>query len=62
MSKTIKPGELTDKEGGIYQEIGPRGGLKDNFVTIRDHEKAPPTTQPGHSWKQIHKTPDSKKR
>ncbi|OOH91874.1 hypothetical protein BMT54_01830 [Pasteurellaceae bacterium 15-036681] len=59
MPKTIKPGQYTNNDGGIYQEIGPRGGLKDNFATIKDHQKAPPTTQPGHSWKRIHRTPDS---
>lgn len=62
MPKTIKPGEITDKQGGgIYQEIGPRGGPKDNFATIKDKQKAPPTSAPGHSWKQIHQTPDSKR-
>lgn len=59
--KTIKPGENTGKEGGIYQEIGPRGGKKPNYATIRDNQKAPPTTEQGHKWTQIHKTPDSSK-
>ncbi|QPB42218.1 hypothetical protein [Rodentibacter haemolyticus] len=59
MTNKIKPGESTGKNGGIYQEIGPRGGRKDNFTTIKDNQKAPPTTQPGHSWVPIHRTPDS---
>lgn len=61
MTKTIKPGENTGKDGGIYQEIGPRGGRKPNYTTIKDNQKAPPTTEPGHKWIQIHKTPDSNK-
>ena len=41
--KTIKPGENTGKDGGIYREVGSRGGEKDNFATIRDDQIAPPT-------------------
>lgn len=59
MKNKIKPGENTGNDGGIYQEIGPRGGLKDNFATIRDKQKAPPTQNPGSSWVQIKRTPDS---
>lgn len=33
-----KPGENTGKNGGIYQEVGPRGGKKDNFATVKDNE------------------------
>ncbi|ELV2159423.1 hypothetical protein QNR63_002035 [Escherichia coli] len=43
-----KPGENTGKNGGIYQEVGPRGGKKDNFATVKDNERLPPTTKPGH--------------
>lgn len=42
-----KPGENTGKNGGIYQEVGPRGGKKDNFATVKDNERLPPTTKPG---------------
>lgn len=59
MSNKIKPGQNTGKDGGIYQEIGPRGGKKDNFATIRDNQKAPPTQQPGNAWERIKRTPDS---
>lgn len=45
-----KPGENTGKNGGIYQEVGPRGGKKDNFATVKDNERLPPTTKPGHGW------------
>lgn len=61
MSGKLKPGQNTGKDGGIYQEIGPRGGAKDNFATIRDNQKAPPTQSPGHSWQRIERTPDSKR-
>ena len=60
--KGIKPGENTGNNGGIYQEIGPRGGAKDNFATIRDHQKAPPTQNPGSTWVSIKRTPDSKRK
>ena len=44
-----KPGENTGKDGGIYREVGPRGGLKNNYATVRDNEKLPPTTQSGNT-------------
>ncbi|HFI8044385.1 TPA: hypothetical protein ACGSGH_004024 [Escherichia coli] len=56
-----KPGENTGKNGGIYQEVGPRGGKKDNFATVKDNERLPPTTKPGHGWVLDKRTPDSKK-
>ena len=59
MSKTLKPGENSGKDGGIYQEIGSRGGKKGNFSTIPDDHTAPPTTKPGNAWQQINRTPDS---
>lgn len=59
MSGKLKPGQNTGKDGGIYQEVGPRGGLKDNFATIKDNQRVPPTQSPGHSWQRIKRTPDS---
>lgn len=56
---TIKPGQNSGKNGGIYQEIGPRGGVKNNYATIPDNHKAPPTQNPGSSWTQIKRTPNS---
>lgn len=61
MSKRIKPGENTGKDGGIYQEVGPRGGKRENFATIRDNQKAPPTQESGNRWKRVKRTPDSKR-
>ena len=53
---TKKPGENTGSDGGIYQQVGPRGGKVDNFATVRDNERLPPTTEPGHEWKRIKRT------
>ena len=58
--------ELKDKislmtEEEQRQEVGPRGGKKDNFATVKDNERLPPTTKPGHGWVLDKRTPDSKK-
>lgn len=36
-----KPGSNTGNQGGIYQEIGPRGGEKPNFTTVPDNHVCP---------------------
>lgn len=59
MSNNKKPGDNTGKNGGIFQEVGPRGGRKDNFAAIPDNKTLPPTSKSGHSWEQIKRTPDS---
>lgn len=56
-----KPGQNTGNDGGIFQQVGPKGGLKQNYVTVPDHKPLPPTTQPGDAWKQTKRTPDSKR-
>lgn len=56
-----KPGESTGKQGGIFQEVGPRGGPKDNFAAVPDNKPLPPTSTPGHTWVPTHVTPDSKR-
>ena len=61
MASTKKPGESTGKDGGIFQEVGPKGGAKPNYSTVLDHSKLPPTTKPGSSWKPVKTTPDSKR-
>ena len=58
---STKPGSSTAKNGGIFQETGPRGGRKDNYVAVPDHHRLPPTSKPGHAWEQVKRTPDSKK-
>jgi hypothetical protein len=61
MAQGNKPGQNTGKNGGIYQEQGPRGGLRDNYSTVADNKPLPPTSQPGHTWVQVGRTPDSKR-
>ena len=62
MTDRKKPGENTGSDGGIFQEVGSRGGKKENFSSVRDNERLPPTSKPGHAWEQVQRTPDSKKR
>lgn len=62
MAHKLKPGENSGENGGIFQEVGPRGGRIDNFVTIPDDHIAPPTQHPGHFWEQVNRTPDSKRK
>jgi hypothetical protein len=57
-----KPGENTGSGGGIFQEIGPRGGRRDNFAAVPDNRNLPPTSSPGSTWERIKRTPDSTKR
>ncbi|UWQ26453.1 YjzC family protein [Leisingera aquaemixtae] len=59
MSK--KPGESSGRDGGIFQEVGPRGGTKPNYTTVPDNKPMPPTSKPGHTWKPVRRTPDSKR-
>lgn len=61
MSKQQKPGSNTGDNGGIFQEVGPRGGRQPNFTTVPDNRPLPPTTKPGHSWTPVKTTPDSKR-
>lgn len=57
MGKT--PGSSTGPNGGIYQEVGPRGGQRPNYATVPDNTRLPPTTTPGATWKPVHRTPNS---
>lgn len=56
-----KPGESSGNQGGVYQEIGPRGGARPNYSTVPDNRPMPPTTTPGSTWKPVKVTPDSKR-
>lgn len=49
MSKIQKPGTNVGKNGGIFQEVGPRGDAKSNYATVADNKILPPTTQAGSS-------------
>ena len=62
MARSVKPGGNAGRDGGVYQEVGPRGGKVPNFATIPDGHRAPPTTKPGHRWVQTERTPDSKRK
>lgn len=60
--KTIKqPGESSGEDGGIYREVGPRGGLRPNWATVFDDRKMPPTQSPGSAWRRVRRTPDSQR-
>ena len=59
--KTIRPGQNTGNSGGIFQEVGPRGGRRENYTTVPDNRPAPPTSKPNSSWAPIRRTPDSKR-
>lgn len=59
LTMSLKPGQNTGKSGGIFQEVGPRGGKQDNFATVADNKPLPPTTKAGNGWEQVKRTPDS---
>ena len=59
MATTLKPGQNTGNNGGIYQQVGPRGGKQPNYSTVPDNRQPPPTTRPGHSWTPVKVTPTS---
>ena len=61
MAATKKPGTSTGNQGGIYQEIGPKGSPRPNYATVPDNKPLPPTTTPGSTWKPLKVTPDSKR-
>jgi hypothetical protein len=44
---TLPPGSNTGKNAGIFQEQGPRGGMRDNFTTVPENRRMPPTSSPG---------------
>ncbi len=61
MTATMKPGTSTGNGGGIFQEVGPRGGPRPNYATVPDYKPLPPTSKPGSSWKPVATTPPSKR-
>lgn len=61
MTKPKKPGTNTGNNGGIFQEVGPQGGLRPNYATVPDNKPLPPTSKPNSGWKPVHTTPNSKK-
>lgn len=61
LATTLKPGQQTGIRGGIYQEVGPRGGKQPNYAAVPDGRQLPPTTKPGHGWVPVKVTPDSRR-
>lgn len=61
MAAPKKPGQSTGNSGGIYQEVGPQGGKRPNYVTVPDNKPLPPTTTPGSGWTPVKVTPGSKR-
>jgi hypothetical protein len=61
MTAGKKPGSSTGNGGGIFQEVGPRGGARPNYATVADNKPLPPTTTPGSTWKPVRTTPNSKR-
>jgi len=61
MANGKKPGTNTGNKGGIFQEVGPRGGLHPNYVTVADNKPLPPTSSRGSTWIPTHTTPNSKR-
>lgn len=59
MANPKKPGQSTGRQGGIFQEVGPRGGRQPNYAAVPDNRPLPPTTKPGHSWIPVKVTPNS---
>jgi hypothetical protein len=53
----VVPGASVGRDAGVFQEQGPRGGWRDNFATIRENRRAPPTTGKGAHWVRIDATP-----
>jgi hypothetical protein len=57
MGKGKTPGTNVGGNGGIYQQVGPRGGKQTNYATVADNKPLPPTTKPGHTWSPVKITP-----
>jgi len=61
MANGKKPGSNTGNNGGIFQEQGPRGGLRPNYAAVPDGRQLPPTSKPNSTWVPTQRTPDSKR-
>ncbi|MGH8497905.1 MAG: hypothetical protein ACRERV_03730 [Methylococcales bacterium] len=59
MTQSKKPGVNVGIKGGIFQEVGPRGGENPNYATVPDNKPLPPTSKPGYKWKPVKVTPNS---
>ena len=65
MTVYVTPGNVLGRDGGSFQEVtlnaakGAVDARHGRYCTIRDHEKAPPTSKPSRHWLQIYRTPDN---
>ena len=65
MALHVAPGHLVGRDGGSFQEVtinpytNAVSARYGRYCTIRDHEKAPPTSKPERYWAQIYRTPDN---
>ena len=64
MALIVGPSEYVGRSGGSFQEcsVDYLGSVDQKFgryCTIKDNEKAPPTSRVGHKWVQIFRTPDN---
>jgi len=58
----LPPGTNVGRDAGIFQEIGGRGGLKDNFSTVSENKRLPPTSESGNGWVRVDRTPHGHRR
>ncbi|HIF9436776.1 TPA: hypothetical protein ACX6SL_000886 [Photobacterium damselae] len=66
MTCIVTPGTYIGRNGGSFQECSVYTLYPDTvretygrYCTIKDNEKAPPTSQSGRKWYQIYRTPDN---
>lgn len=57
----VTPGVSVGRDAGVFQERGPRGGMHDNFATIPERHKAPPTSKPASEWVRVNPTPHGRR-
>ncbi|ARU87327.1 hypothetical protein B9K09_04715 [Pseudomonas sp. M30-35] len=61
----VAPGVEVGRNGGSFQEVSMNTQTHTvitrygRYCTIRDYEKAPPTSKPNRHWFQIYRTPDN---
>ena len=64
MALIVGPSEYVGRSGGSFQECSVKylGNVDQEFgryCTIKEDEKAPPTSTAGRKWVQIFRTPDN---
>ena len=51
-SKNLKPGDQAPRSG-LYEKVGPRGGITGEQATSTKGKPLPPTDKPGERWKLV---------